>query len=351
MSSDNFKSSKKIEKSSLLRAIDDNYNTTSNNNEMGNDDAELGDAGGYSNTVGSIDLLRTSPGMADLFRRLYQVRIDCGEVVGEGMDKHKQQEMIEFQKKLKKLDKFERQKVMVKQAIDQAESLIQQKKKASSSDARLNNDINKAISKMDKEMKELEKILSEAVNKKFLWKEVQMPTEMRKQREMDIKNFKDYIKYVKAEHRKLLTGMNEDDDDGISRRDVKFDSVDNLQKAKNEVPTVDISEGLEQIESAKREQEDKIDILLNQIQKIGGIANSISDELDKQAQLLDKMSSDVDKYNKTLDDTNQKMVKAIEAAGGATRLLIVAIVLIIVVAVIGIGWLLLELFVPGLTGS
>ncbi|EFC38594.1 predicted protein [Naegleria gruberi] len=344
MSSDNLKSStKKIEKLSLLRNISENYD-----NNMGADEG-LGSADGYVSTVGSIDLFRTSPGMADLFRRLYQIRIDCGEVVDNNMDKQKQIEMQEFQKKLKKLDKFERQKVMVKQAIDQAESLLQQKKKQSGTDARLNNDINKAISKMDKEMKELDKIHQEALNKKLLWKEIQMPVELRKQRESDIKNFRDYIKFVKAEHKKLLTGMMDDDDDDIPRRDVKFESIDNLQKAKNEVPTVDISEGLEQIEQAKRQQEEKIDILLNQIQKIGGIANSISDELDKQAQLLDKMSSDVDKYNKQLDDTNKRMVEAIEKAGGATRLLIILIILIVIVALLGIGWLLLELFVPNLS--
>ncbi|KAG2388352.1 hypothetical protein C9374_000516 [Naegleria lovaniensis] len=312
------------------------------------DNAELGSADGYASTVNSIDLLRCSPGMADLFRRLYQIRIDCGEIVGDGMDKQRQIEMQEFQKKLKKLDKFERQKVMVKQAIDQTESLIQQKRKSSGNDPRLNNDINKAVTKMDKEMKELEKIHQEAVNKKVMWKEIQMPIEMRKQREADIKNFKDYIKYVKAEHKKLVTGIMDEDDDSLPKRDVKFDSIDNLEKAKNEVPTVDISEGLEQIEAAKRQVEEKVDILLGQIQKIGGIANSISDELDKQAQLLDKMSADVDKYNKTLDETNKKLVEAIEKAGGATRLIIIAIIFIVIIALLGVGWLLIQIFVPSL---
>nr|CAG4719744.1 unnamed protein product [Naegleria fowleri] len=312
------------------------------------DNAELGSADGYASTVNSIDLLRCSPGMADLFRRLYQIRIDCGEIVGDGLDKQRQIEMQEFQKKLKKLDKFERQKVMVKQAIDQTESLIQQKRKSSGNDPRLNNDINKAVTKMDKEMKELEKIHQEAVNKKVMWKEIQMPIEMRKQREADIKNFKDYIKYVKAEHKKLVTGIMDEEDDGLPKRDVKFDSIDMLEKAKNEVPTVDISEGLEQIEAAKRQVEEKVDILLGQIQKIGGIANSISDELDKQAQLLDKMSADVDKYNKTLDETNKKLVEAIEKAGGATRLIIIAIIFIIIIALLGVGWLLIQIFVPSL---
>lgn len=237
---------------------------------------------------------------------------------------------------------------MVKQAIDQTESLIQQKRKSSGNDPRLNNDINKAVTKMDKEMKELEKIHQEAVNKKVMWKEIQMPIEMRKQREADIKNFKDYIKYVKAEHKKLVTGIMDEEDDGLPKRDVKFDSIDMLEKAKNEVPTVDISEGLEQIEAAKRQVEEKVDILLGQIQKIGGIANSISDELDKQAQLLDKMSADVDKYNKTLDETNKKLVEAIEKAGGATRLIIIAIIFIIIIALLGVGWLLIQIFVPSL---
>lgn len=99
--------SKKIEKASLLSSF--------NHSSMGaeGDNAELGSADGYASTVNSIDLLRCSPGMADLFRRLYQIRIDCGEIVGDGLDKQRQIEMQEFQKKLKKLDKFERQKGML----------------------------------------------------------------------------------------------------------------------------------------------------------------------------------------------------------------------------------------------
>ena len=199
-------------------------------------------------------------------------------------------------------------------------------------------------------MKDLEKIHLEAVNKKSIWKDVSMPVEMRKQREADIKNFKDYIKFVKAEHRKLLTGVLDGDDDQESsnKGQVKFDSIDSLQKAKNEVPTVDISEGLDQIEQAKRGLDEKIDILIGQMQKVGGIADSISDELDKQAHLLDKMSADVDKYNKTLDDTNKRLAEAIEKAGGATRLMICFCVLIIIIALLGVGWLLLEIFVPSL---
>ncbi|KAL9647021.1 hypothetical protein ABK040_013873 [Willaertia magna] len=315
---------------------------------MGEEDDHL-NSGQALNTINNFQFHRDSaPGMADLFRRLYNIRVECGAI--PDTEKQGKEEMERQAKALKKLDKFEKQKVYLKQAIDQAESLINQKKKSSQNDPRLNNDINKAIMKMDKEMKELDKIHNDALNKKsMVWGKVQMPTEMRKQREMDIKNFKEYIKFVKAEHRKLLTGVNDDDDDKIGKKgNVKFDSIESLEQAKNEIPTVDISEGLQQIEDLKRQQEEKIDILLGQITKIKGIAESISDELDKQSQLLDKMSEDVDLYNKTLEDTNKKLAEAIDKAGGATRLLCIACVIIIVVALLGVVWLLLELFVPGL---
>ncbi|KAG2387412.1 hypothetical protein C9374_001744 [Naegleria lovaniensis] len=312
------------------------------------DKSELGSSFEHDKTIQSIDLLRCSPGMADLFRRLYQIRIDCGEIVSDGVDKQKQKEM---EKQLKKLDKFERQKVLVKTAIDQTETLINQKKKVNDNDPRLNNDINKAITKMEKETRELEKIHQDALNKKTLWKEVQMPVEMRKQRETDIKNFKLYVKCLKQEYTKLLTGNIKyygEEDDPVGKREVLFESLDSLEKAKAEIPTVDISEGLEQIEMAKRQMEEKTDILLGQIQKIGQIAHTLSDELDKQAQLLDKMAADVDKYNKTLDETNARLVQAIHKAGGATRLLCICVIFIVIVALLGVGWLLLEIFVPSL---
>ncbi|EFC47615.1 predicted protein [Naegleria gruberi] len=121
---------------------------------------------------------------------------------------------------------------------------------------------------------------------------------MRKQRENDIQHFMDSSKLVQAKHTLM---MGEELHDDIELKNVKFDSVESFQKAKNEIPSVDISEGLEQIEQAKAIQDIKIDILLGQIQQVGGIANSFSDDLDKQAQLLYDMSSQVDKYNNHLD--------------------------------------------------
>ena len=53
---------------------------------------------------------------------------------------------------------------------------------------------------MEDEMNELITIHKQALQKTLLWKEIQMPLQMRKQKENDIKLFMDSGKLVQAKH-------------------------------------------------------------------------------------------------------------------------------------------------------
>jgi len=92
-----------------------------------------------------------------------------------------------------------------------------------------------------------------------------------------------------------------------------------------------------------------LDQLSNQVDTIADIANAIGLELDKQALMLDKMSADVDKHNATLGHLNEDLDKAIQSVGGGTRLMICGCILIILIALVGILYLVISAYVriPG----
>jgi len=88
-----------------------------------------------------------------------------------------------------------------------------------------------------------------------------------------------------------------------------------------------------------------LDVISGQVDEMQQIANSIGLELDKQALMLDKMSVDVDKHNESLSKLNTDLDKAIQQVGGGTRLLIVGIILIIIIAIIGVLYLVISTYV------
>jgi len=288
-----------------------------------------------------FEIGKCSPGMSDLMRRMYQVRIDCGQF--EDDDAKKRAE--EAQKNgLKKLDAFEIKKVDMDRLL--RDVMLNLEDKENGGDEQVNKNLIKNLSKVDKLFKEMQQMHEDAKNRKNRWTSVALPKELREQREKDLTAIQQCIQKIKAHQKKLLMGGKED-----TKLDIKkptFGGVDDFVKESKkqiEIPTLDISDGLRQIEEAKKRQNQLLDQLDNQLNTIQNIANEIGLELDKQAIMLDKMSVDVDKYNEKLGHLNSDLDKAIEQVGGGTRLMIIGIILIIIIALIGILYLVISNYV------
>jgi len=288
-----------------------------------------------------FEIGKCTPGMSDLMRRLYEVRIGCGQFDDDDARKNAE----EMQKNgLKRLDAFEIKKVEMDRLL--RDVLLNLEDKENGGDEQVNKNLIKNLSKVDKLFKEIQQIHEDAKNKKSMWSKNNYPKEMREQREKDIAAIQQCIQKIKNQQKKLLMGGKED-----TKLDIKkptFGGVDDFVKDSKkaiELPTIDISDGLKQIEDNKREQGRLLDVLGNQIDTIADIANSIGLELDKQALMLDKMSVDVDKHNATLGNLNKDLDKAIEQVGGGTRLMVIGIILIIIIALIGVLYLVISNYV------
>lgn len=284
---------------------------------------------------------RCTPGMSDLMRRLYQVRIDCGQFDDDEARKNAE----EMQRNgLKKLDKFELKKVEMDRLL--RDVILNLEEKENGGDEQVNKNLIKNLSKVDKLFKEMQQMHEDAKNKKSKWANNTLPKEMREQRDKDLAAIQQCIQKVKAQQKKLLMGGKEDKPLDIKKP--TFGGVDDFvkgPKAAIEPPTIDISDGLRQIEENKKLQDKLLDQIGEQVDVLQDIANNIGLELDKQAKMLDKMSEDVDKHNATLGNLNKDLDKAIEQVGGGTRLMIVGIILIVLIALVGVLYLVISQYV------
>jgi hypothetical protein len=303
----------------------------------------------YKSTIGGkeevqFDYSRAAPGMADLMRRLYQVRIDCGAIE---VDRDEEAAKAQHMKTLRKMDLFERTKVEMKELLDETRGYLEDRAKGED-DPVLKKNLIKNMSAIDKLYKELDKIQLDAMNKKNIWGQVKMSQELKEQRDADLKLIHKHIQQMKKEHKRLLMGKSRSDDDKGKRKHkkIEFDSVDNMKdmSKQEELPQIDISYGLEQIAENKKREDVLLDKLLEQLGQIDGVAREISDELDVQLVMLDKLQNDVDKHVNTLGTVNKNLDKLIEEAGGSTKLLVIGILVIIVIALVGIGFLFLKVY-------
>jgi len=288
-----------------------------------------------------FEIGKCSPGMSDLMRRLYEVRIGCGQFDDDEARKNAEEAQ---RNGLKKLDAFELRKVDMDRLL--RDVLLNLEDKMNGGDEQVNKNLIKNLSKVDKLFKEMQQMHEDAKNKKSRWAKTPLPKEMREQREKDLAAIQQCIQKIKAQQKKLLMGGKED-----KQMDLKkptFGGVDDLVKESKkpiELPSIDISDGLRQIEDNKKKQDKLLDVLSNQVDEIQNIADQIGLELDKQAILLDKMSVDVDKHNATLGKLNTDLDKAIQQVGGGTRLMVIGIILVVIIALIGVLYLVISNYV------
>jgi methyl-accepting chemotaxis protein len=283
---------------------------------------------------------RCTPGMSDLMRRLYMMRISCGQFDDD--DARKRAEEMQ-RLGLKKLDAFEIKKVEMDRLL--RDVLLSLEEKENGGDERVNKNLIKGISKCEKLFKEMQALHEDAKQKKKAWAKAKLPAELREQREKDLTAIQECIKKIKSRQKKILMGK---DDKEFDNKKPTFGGVDDFVKGEKqpiELPSIDISDGLRQIEENKKKQDDLLDKLADRVDVIADIANNIGLELDKQALMLDKMTADVEKHNATLSHLNEDLDKAIQQVGGGTRLMICGCIIIILIALVGILYLVISAYV------
>jgi len=152
-----------------------------------------------------FEIGRCTPGMSDLMRRLYEMRIDCGQF--EDDDARKRAEEMQ-RMGLKKLDAFEIKKVEMDRLL--RDVLLNLEEKENGGDERVNKNLIKNLSKVDKLYKEMQQMHEDAKNKKKAWSKAKLPAELREQREKDLQAIQQCIQKIKSQQKKLLMGGKED---------------------------------------------------------------------------------------------------------------------------------------------
>lgn len=196
----------------------------------------------------------------------------------------------------------------------------------------MNNEIRKNIQKLKDYIKQLEHLQENATKKRGIWGKKPISEELKKQRDKDIEFCKEHVKHVIQMDRAQFAGKSASKRQKSAPRR-RGDAIENMkdeckyifqfinhQLAQNkDLPKIDISEGLKQIEEDRKLIYAGLDRVYNNLEQLGEMTKNIGTELDKQAKLLDKIEKDVDNYNSKLEGLNKTLDKALEKVGGATR--------------------------------
>jgi len=271
-----------------------------------------------------FQLTRCTPGMADLMLRLYDIRIECG-----GMELEELAAKQAERQTMAKLDDFEIQKVRMDQLLQDTRNLLEEKEKGDIAEAHLNTNIAKNLSQIEKIYKKMNQMIDDSKNNRGKWAflKKKVPEEVLKKRETDMELIKDFIDITKEKQKRLLMGGGRKKDPVTGK--IVHTSIEDLKKQEKELPTIDISAGLQQIEDRKREQDRLLGVIDDQLNTMTGMATAISSELDLHAKMIDRLDDDAEKYKKSLDQLNVKVEKIIEDTGGAPKYIIGAIISVV----------------------
>jgi len=168
--------------------------------------------------------------------------------------------------------------------------------------------------------------------------------EINKKRErMIVIKLKKYLEQLNTLNAKKKLGdrMNE-----IQENDTKVQDINEMEDlSKEELPGLDISEGLREIEKNKNAINEGISFLTKQVGTMMEQANLMKDEMEKQSELLEKIGTDLNKHTQKLGSLNKTMDKALAAAGGPTKMVLVIIIFAVILGLLAVLYGLLEYFV------
>jgi len=152
---------------------------------------------------------------------------------------------------------------------------------------------------------------------------------------------------LKEHHRQLhnlSVGKKSEDEEQF--RKIKPKGLDDLNYAEcDDIPDVDISEGLKQIEEQKKKFDENLKVISKQVDTLKEAAIDMGNELEKQTELLNKIEDDVGKYNDKLSKLNERMDKALQQVGGSTRMIflifgmIICLILMVVIYIVFEVWI------------
>jgi len=156
---------------------------------------------------------------------------------------------------------------------------------------------------------------------------------------------KDVVK-LKEHHRQLQELSIGKKPEGMKFREIKSKGLDDLNYNDcDDIPDVDISEGLKQIEEQKAQFNENLKVIAKQVGEMKGYAEAFKDELDKQTKLLDNIETDVANYNGKLSKLNERMDKALQQAGGSTRMILLVFGMIICLVLLVIIYIVFEVWI------
>jgi len=208
------------------------------------------------------------------------------------------------------------------------------------SNSEMKHQVRKTISSVLDDIKQLEQLNVQATQQQGAWITFKgkIDPEILNQRKRDVVKLKEH-------HRQLQELSIGKKPDGMKFKAIKERGLDDLNYDQcDDIPDVDISDGLKQIEEQKQKFEQNLKIISQQVDKLKDAAVDMGNELEKQTKLLDNIDNDVTKYNAKLSKLNERMDKALEQVGGSTRMIFVVIGMIICLVLLVVVYIVFEVY-------
>jgi len=201
--------------------------------------------------------------------------------------------------------------------------------------------VRKTITTILEDIKQIEQLNVQATQQQGAWISFKgkIDPEILNQRKRDVVKLKEH-------HRQLQELSIGKKPEGMKfNREIKSKGLDDLNYDQCEdIPDVDISDGLKQIEEQKQKFEENLKKISKQVDEMKNAANDMSAELDKQTKLLDNIDNDVTKYNAKLSKLNERMDKALEQVGGSTRMIFLVFGMIICLVLMVVVYIVFEVY-------
>ncbi len=106
---------------------------------------------------------------------------------------------------------------------------------------------------------------------------------------------------------------------------------------KSNLPTIDISQQMLQLERLNKTLDEKLDIFGEKLDKLKEAAQDIGGELDRQNIMLENLEDKVEKEMQRLDALNKRVENALDAVGGSCKLICIVAIIIVIVGMVGIA--------------
>lgn len=250
----------------------------------------------------TFDFERAAPGMADMFRRLYTIRVDCGMQDSDAETKEEQDKKLAKQQ----MTAYEYKKYCLVQELRKLRTLVMD------SDSDMNIAKKNQIRRMLRECKEALQTLQDAPK--------EQPTTATQKKQHEVHVLQHELEQITFMFRRSqLLGAENPKKLLPPSTSTDPTALENAQQ--DELATIDISEGLKQVQEQKDKQDQILEMIARQTMQMKELAVSYHDELKLQLKKLNKLDKDVEVYNAKLLGLNDQMHRTVASLGGEIRLI------------------------------